>query len=60
MSGWVDVHYQALEECGKQARKVANMLDLDDPKTIQPQDCGFSVDRRSGARLIQTAFLDTP
>lgn len=30
MSGWVDVHYQALEECGKRARKVANMLDLDD------------------------------
>ncbi|MCK2221298.1 hypothetical protein MF672_046970 [Actinomadura sp. ATCC 31491] len=25
-----DVHVQALEECGRQARRVRNMLDLDD------------------------------
>jgi hypothetical protein len=30
MSDWVDVHFQALEECGKRARKAASMFDLDD------------------------------
>ncbi|MGI5283941.1 hypothetical protein ACQEVF_11470 [Nonomuraea polychroma] len=28
--GYVDVHVQALEECGRQALKVKNMLDFDD------------------------------
>ncbi|MGW4792815.1 hypothetical protein ACWEPC_10440 [Nonomuraea sp. NPDC004297] len=28
--GFVDVHIQALEECGRQANRVKNMLDLDD------------------------------
>ncbi|MFG1941925.1 hypothetical protein [Nonomuraea sp. NPDC048826] len=27
---FVDVHVQALEECGRQALRVKNMLDLDD------------------------------
>lgn len=30
MANYVDVHFQALEECGKRAHKVAKMLSLDD------------------------------
>ncbi|WP_111179901.1 hypothetical protein [Nonomuraea aridisoli] len=28
--GFVDVHVQALEECGRQSLRVRNMLDVDD------------------------------
>ncbi|NUW30233.1 hypothetical protein HTZ77_02140 [Nonomuraea sp. SMC257] len=30
MSEWVDVHFQALETCGKRARSAANMLTVED------------------------------
>ncbi|MEV0148067.1 MULTISPECIES: hypothetical protein [unclassified Nonomuraea] len=40
MSEWVDVHFQALETCGKRARTAANMLTvqdaLQDSKAKQP------------------------